>query len=59
MINTLFSDNEFPKERNHYICIAAICIESVLRVDKKLSSSLLRTVQILNKRKEASKFYRC
>ena len=35
MINTLFSENEFPKERNHYISIAAICIDSVLKVDKK------------------------
>ena len=35
MINTLFSGNEIPKERNHYICIAAICIDFVLRVDKK------------------------
>ena len=35
MINTLFSGNEIPKKRNHYICIAAICIDSVLRVDKK------------------------
>ena len=35
MIITLFSGNEIPKERNHDICIAAICIDSVLRVDKK------------------------
>ena len=35
MINTLFPGDEIPKERNHYICIAAICIDSVLRVDKK------------------------
>ena len=35
IINTLFSDNEIPKERNHYICIAAICTDSVLRVDKR------------------------
>ena len=35
MINTLFSGNEVPKERNHYICIAAICIDSVLKVDTK------------------------
>ena len=35
MINTLFSGNEIPKERNHYICIAAICIDSVLKVDEK------------------------
>ena len=35
MINTLFSGNEIPKERNHYICIAAICIDSALRIEKK------------------------
>ena len=35
MMNTLFSVNEVPRERNHYICIAAICINSVLKVDKK------------------------
>ena len=35
MINTLFSGNEILKERNHYICIAAISIDSVLKVDKK------------------------
>ena len=35
MIDTLFSGNEIPKERNHYICIEAICIDSALRVDKK------------------------
>ena len=36
MINTLYSGNKIPKERNHYICIAAICIDSVLRVDKNI-----------------------
>ena len=35
MINALFSGNEIPKERNHYICIAAICIDFVLKVYKK------------------------
>ena len=35
MINTFFSGDEIPKERNQYICIAAICIDSVLKVDKK------------------------
>ena len=35
MINTLFSGDEIPKERNHYVSIAAICIDSVLRIDKK------------------------
>ena len=35
MINTIFSDNETSKERNHYICIAEVCIDSVLKIDKK------------------------
>ena len=35
MINTLIPDIEIPKERNHYICIAAVCIDSILKVDKK------------------------
>ena len=35
MINTHFSGNEMSKERNYYNCIAAVCIDSVLRVDKK------------------------
>ena len=30
-----FSDNKIPKERNHYTCIAAICIDSGLKIDKK------------------------
>ena len=35
MINTLFSGNEISKEGNHYICIAATCIDSALKADKK------------------------
>ena len=34
-INTLFSGDEIPKERIHYVCISVICIDSVLRRDKK------------------------
>ena len=34
IINTFFSGDEIPKERSHYICIAAVCIGSVLRVEK-------------------------
>ena len=37
MINTLFSDNEIPKERNYCSCIAAIFIDSVFKIDKKNS----------------------
>ena len=35
MINTLFSGNVIPKERNHYLFIAAICIDFLLKGDKK------------------------
>ena len=35
VVNTIFPDNEIPKERNHYTCIAAICIDSVIKIDKK------------------------
>ena len=30
-INTLFSGDEIPKERIHYVCISTICIDSVLK----------------------------
>ena len=35
LISILFSGDETPKERIHYICISAICIDSILRTDKK------------------------
>ena len=31
----LFSGDEIPKEMIHYVCVSAICIDSVLRRDKK------------------------
>ena len=33
--NTLFSGDEMPTERNHYVCLSAICIDSNLRVQTK------------------------
>ena len=35
MINTVFSDNEIPKESIQYICIAAINIDTVMKIGKK------------------------
>ena len=32
---TIFNNNSIPIERNHYICIPAINIDSVLKIDKK------------------------
>ena len=33
---TTFNDNIIPMEKNHYICIPAIDIDSVLKIDKKV-----------------------
>ena len=41
MINTLFSGDEIPKERIHYVCISAICIDSVLRINKKITPNFI------------------
>ena len=32
---TTFNNNDIPRERNHYICIPVIDIDSVLKIDKK------------------------
>ena len=33
---TTFTDNAIPMKKNHYICIPAIDIDSVLKIDKKV-----------------------
>ena len=42
VINRVFSDNKILKEGNHYIFIAAICIDSILKVDKKIILRFIR-----------------
>ena len=32
---TKFSDNEISKENNHYSCITAICVDSVIKLEKE------------------------
>ena len=32
---TKFTDNEIPKENTHYSCIAAICVDSVIKLEKE------------------------
>ena len=45
MNRTTFTNNAIPIEKDHYICIPVIDIDSVLKIDKKsISSSLFRTV---------------
>ena len=56
-INTLLSGDEIPKERDHYVCISAIFIDSVLKADKKISAALFRTMQVQNKKERISEFY--
>ena len=35
VVNTIFSDDEVPKEDIHYICLTSICIDFVMKIDKK------------------------
>ena len=46
VINTYqnFSDHTIPKERVHYICIAAINIDSVIKIDKKKKKTILKFI---------------
>ena len=37
VIKTLFDGNEIPKERIEYVCIACISVDSVLKIDKKIT----------------------
>ena len=41
MINTLFSGDEIPKEKSHYVCIPAVCIDFILGVDKKITHTFI------------------
>ena len=46
LIKTNFLGYDTPKENMHYACIASITVDSVMRMDKKTSTSLLRGMQI-------------
>ena len=55
VIKTNFLGNDMPKE-NNYTCITCITIDSVLKIDKKSSTSLFRTMQIQGKKTQMSRF---
>ena len=58
MINTLFSGIKIPNKKNRYIFIAAICIDSVLKVDKKSYPQVyLEQCKYKIKKKKASRLY--
>ena len=57
-INTLFSNNRVPKEKNHYICIAAVCVDSVLKIEGKNHPQVyLEQCKYKEKTKKISRFY--
>ena len=56
---TTFTDNAIPIERNHYTCIPAIDIDSVLKIDNKRAypQAYLEQCKYKLKKKKGSKFY--
>ena len=53
---TTFTNNVMPTEKNHYICIPAIDIDSVLKIDKR-SYPQAYLEQSKYKLKKTCKFY--
>ena len=45
-IKTNILGDGVPKENMHYTCIACIIIDSVMKMDKKISTGLFRRVKI-------------
>ena len=58
MIETNFLSNEAPKENEHYTCITPITIDSVIRIEKKLSGGLFRRMQIQNEKDKNDQIHR-
>ena len=55
---TFNNNNAIPIERNHYICIPAIDIDSVLKIDKRAyPQAYLEQCKYKFKEKKACKFY--
>ena len=52
VIKIKFWGDEVPKECVHYTFAAYITIDSVMKMEKKLSTSLFRRMQIHNKENE-------
>ena len=53
-INTLFSNNKVPKEKNHCISIAAVCIDSVLKIEGKVILNCIQNNANTKKNKKLS-----
>ena len=59
MIKTKFLGDEMPNEGVHYACIACITIDFVMRMEKQLSASLFRRMQIQNEENKDVWIYWC
>ena len=46
VVNTNFSGDKVPKEGVHHTCIVCICIDSVMKMRKRISASLFRRMQV-------------
>ena len=58
IINTDFSDNDIQKERNHCTCIAAVNIDSVMKIDKiNYSQIYLEQCKDKEKKEKGGRFY--
>ena len=49
VIKTKFLGDRIPKENVHCACITCMTIDSVMKIEKKLSPGLFRRMQIQNK----------
>ena len=56
MIKTNFLGDEIPKENKHYICIACITIDSVMRMENKYPKVNLEECKYKMKKTKMSKF---
>ena len=55
---TTFTDDVVPIEKNHYVCIAAIDIDLVLKIDKKVyPQAYLEQCKYKLKKKKIRRFY--
>ena len=54
----IFTDDVVPMEKNHYICIPAIDIDSVLKVDQRVyPQAYLEQCKYKLKKKKTRRFY--
>ena len=58
VIKINFLGGEIPKQSVHYTCIACVTIDSVMRMEKWLSTNLFRRVQVQIKENKDAQIHR-